>query len=150
MNTGLERKLQVLDSDKNVVWDADLVEDGDPGDPEAAKYRDYIPTWHGLSKDGDVQGQLIYANYGTQEDYQNLLSVGTDFKGKIVLVRYGAIFRGLKVRLYEKSMSAGSSYGCQVLDSLHLCIFASLRLCISGFCSFLFSPRVCAWDKLGN
>lgn len=100
MNTGLERKLQIFEEGV-LVWDGDLVEDGDPLDPEAAKYRDAIPTWHGLSKDGDVKGQLIYANYGTQEDYQNLLSIGTNFTEKIVLVRYGAIFRGLKVRFIE-------------------------------------------------
>lgn len=97
MNTALDRSLQILDESGETVWDADLVEDGDPGDPEAAKYRDYIPAWHGLSADGDVQGQLIYANYGRQEDYLELLHKGTNFTGKIVLTRYGGIFRGLKV-----------------------------------------------------
>lgn len=97
MNTPLDRSLQILDNEGSVVWDADLVEDGDPADPEAAKYKDYIPTWHGLSAEGDVQGNLIYANYGRQEDYEELLAKGTNFTGKIVLTRYGGIFRGLKV-----------------------------------------------------
>ena len=80
MNTPLDRSLQVLDKAGNALWDADLVEDGDPGDPDAAKYRDYVPTFHGYSKAGDVTGkvwnfctsaypvltslQLVYANYG--------------------------------------------------------------------------------------
>jgi len=55
-------------NDEGVVeWEADLEEDGDPRDPEAKKYRNAVPAWHGLSKEGDVTGELIYANYGNQE-----------------------------------------------------------------------------------
>ena len=97
MNTPLDRNLQILDADGSVVWNADLVEDGDPADPEAAKYKDVVPTFHGLSADGEVQGPLIYANYGTQDDYLELLAKGTNFTGKLVLTRYGGIVRGLKV-----------------------------------------------------
>lgn len=103
MNTPLDRSLQILGTDGSVVWDADLVEDGDPGDPEAAKYRDYVPTFHGLSRDGEVEGELIYANYGRKEDYDDLVAKGTNFTGKIVIARYGAIFRGLKVTLLSYS-----------------------------------------------
>jgi N-acetylated-alpha-linked acidic dipeptidase len=66
-------------------------------DPEAAKYRDAVPTFHGLSRDGDVTGQLVYANYGSREDYAKLVKDGVNLTGKIVLTRYGGIFRGLKV-----------------------------------------------------
>lgn len=76
------------------------MEDGDPRDPEAAKYRDSVPGWHGCSADGEAIGEVIYANYGRKEDYDNLLSIGTNFTGKIVLARYGANFRGLKVRCF--------------------------------------------------
>lgn len=58
MDTPLDRSVEILDEQGNAVWTADLVEDGDPGDPEAAKYRDYVPTWHGLSRDGDVSGPV--------------------------------------------------------------------------------------------
>jgi N-acetylated-alpha-linked acidic dipeptidase len=98
MNTPLNSSLQIVGEDGEVLWDADLVEDGDPGDPEAAKYKNAVPTFHGLSDDGDVEGQLIYADYGRQEDYNELEAKGVNFTGKIVLTRYGAIFRGLKVR----------------------------------------------------
>lgn len=99
MNTPLDRTLQILDDDGSSLWDADLVEDGDPLDPEAAKYKDYIPTWHGLSRNGTAEGEIIYVNYGTQEDYNELVEKGTNFTGKIALARYGAIFRGLKVSI---------------------------------------------------
>ena len=67
MNTGLHQSLDILDSDSNSIWSADLVEDGDPRDEDAHKYRDTIPTWHGMSADGDVTGQLVYVNYGRKE-----------------------------------------------------------------------------------
>ena len=98
MNTPLDRALSILGEDGKPEWEADLVEDGDPRDPEAAKYRDSVPTFHGLSADGDVEGQLVYVNYGRKEDYDELIAKGVDFTGKIVLARYGAVFRGLKVR----------------------------------------------------
>ncbi|KIY49445.1 Zn-dependent exopeptidase, partial [Fistulina hepatica ATCC 64428] len=98
MNTPLDRTLEILNGTDKAIWSADLVEDGDPLDPEAAKYRDAVPTFHGMSVGGQATGQLIYANYGTQEDYKTLLDRGVDFTGKIVLVRYGGIFRGLKIK----------------------------------------------------
>ncbi|EKM59306.1 uncharacterized protein PHACADRAFT_136862 [Phanerochaete carnosa HHB-10118-sp] len=107
MNTPLDRALQIISEDGKTVWDADLVEDGDPLDPLAAIYRDYIPTWHGLSRDGEVEGQLIYANYGRKEDYDELVAKGTNFTGKIVLTRYGANFRGLKIEGAQRLGAAG-------------------------------------------
>lgn len=67
LNTPLNHTLQLLDKDRNVLLDANLEEDGDSLDPEAAKYKDAVPAWHGLSFDGEATGQLVYANYGTQE-----------------------------------------------------------------------------------
>lgn len=74
MNTGVEQGLQILDANGTSLWTADLVEDGDPRDPDAHKYKDTTPTWHGLSSDGDVTGQLIYANYGRKEVLIHLTS----------------------------------------------------------------------------
>jgi N-acetylated-alpha-linked acidic dipeptidase len=67
LNTPLDRSLEILGENNDVVWSADLVEDGDPLDEDAHKYRDSVPAWHGLSKDGIAEGQLVYANYGTKE-----------------------------------------------------------------------------------
>lgn len=97
MNTPLDRSLDIVDEDGKSTWSADLVEDGDGHDPEAAKYRDYVPTFHGFSYNGEAEGQLVYANYGTKEDYDELVRFGVNLRGKIVIARYGAIVRGLKV-----------------------------------------------------
>jgi N-acetylated-alpha-linked acidic dipeptidase len=98
LNTPLDRSLDILDIKGKSIWSADLVEDGDPLDPEAARYKDAVPAFHGLSRGGEAEGQLVYANYGTQEDYAKLVNAGVNFTGKIVMTRYGGIFRGLKVR----------------------------------------------------
>lgn len=100
-NTAKEVGLEILGEDGKLIWTADLIEDGDPRDPEAAKYRDSVPPWHGLSADGEVIGEVIYANYGRKEDYDNLLSAGVNFTGKIILTRNGANFRGLKVNYFR-------------------------------------------------
>ncbi|KJA29916.1 hypothetical protein HYPSUDRAFT_31952 [Hypholoma sublateritium FD-334 SS-4] len=107
MNTGVEQRLEIKDQNGTSVWTADLVEDGDPRDPDAHKYKDTIPTWHGLSCDGDVTGQLIYANYGRKEDYDELVAQGTNFTGKIVITRYGDTFRGLKIKGAQDLGAAG-------------------------------------------
>ncbi len=55
-------------------------------------------AFHGYGVSGVAAGQVVYANFGRPEDFEQLGKMGIDVKGKIILVRYGAIFRGLKVR----------------------------------------------------
>ncbi|KAK0235018.1 hypothetical protein EDD85DRAFT_929054 [Armillaria nabsnona] len=98
MNTPLDRVVQALDQEGNVIWDADLTEHTDDTDPEAGEYYDFVPTFHGLSKGGDVTGKLVYANYGLKEDYDALAAKGVNLTGSIILARYGGNFRGLKVK----------------------------------------------------
>ncbi|GLB33889.1 putative vacuolar protein sorting-associated protein 70 [Lyophyllum shimeji] len=107
LNTPLDRSLQILGEDGEAVWTADLVEDGDPLDEDAHRYKDSVPTWHGLSKGGDAEGELVYANYGTKEDYDELVAAGSNLTGKIVIVRYGAVFRGLKIKGAQELGAAG-------------------------------------------
>jgi N-acetylated-alpha-linked acidic dipeptidase len=55
------------------------------------------PLFHGYSGNGDATGDLVYANYGAIEDYQYLDSMGVNLTGKVVICRYGGIYRGNKV-----------------------------------------------------
>ncbi len=50
---------------------------------------------------------VIYANYGTLADFKYLAAHGVSVKGKIVLVRYGADFRGVKVYIAQQFGAAG-------------------------------------------
>ena len=77
MNSPLNRSVDILDEDGKSVWSADLVEKADEQDPDAFKYADAVPTFHGLSLGGNVEGKLVYANYGRKEDYDALVEKGT-------------------------------------------------------------------------
>ncbi|KII94951.1 hypothetical protein PLICRDRAFT_128324, partial [Plicaturopsis crispa FD-325 SS-3] len=98
MNTPLDRSLEIIGDDGKVVWKANLEEVADDTDPDAGEYYDAVPAFHGLSVGGEVQGKLVYAHYGRQSDYDDLEAKGVNLTGKIVLTRYGGIFRGLKVK----------------------------------------------------
>jgi N-acetylated-alpha-linked acidic dipeptidase len=61
-----------------------------------------LPPYNVYGADGDVTGQLVYVNYGMPDDYKELARLGVSVKGKIVIVRYGGGWRGLKPELaYE-------------------------------------------------
>ncbi len=68
---------------------------------------DAFGAFHGYGASGAASGQVVYANYGRPEDYTALDKLGIDVKGKVVLVRYGGNFRGLKVRNAQKRGAAG-------------------------------------------
>ncbi|TCD69886.1 hypothetical protein EIP91_005963 [Steccherinum ochraceum] len=107
MNTPLDHSLEILGEDGEAAWKAELEEVAEVQDPDAHKYAEAVPTWHGLSKGGEVKGKLIYANYGRQEDYKALIDSGVSLNGTIVLTRYGGIFRGLKVKGAQELGAAG-------------------------------------------
>ena len=58
-----------------------------------------IATFNGYSASGDVTAELVYVNYGREEDFELLDRQNISVAGKIVIVRYGKIFRGNKVPL---------------------------------------------------
>eukprot|EP00624_Nannochloropsis_granulata_P007415 evm.model.NODE_7577_length_5963_cov_19.863155.2 len=64
-------------------------------------------TYLGYSPSGNVTAPLVYANYGRPEDFDVLEAAGVVVKGTIVLVRYGACFRGLKVMNAEQRGALG-------------------------------------------
>ena len=48
--------------------------------------------FNGSSPSGDVEADVVYANFGRPEDFAKLKDLGIDVRGKIVLVRYGDNF----------------------------------------------------------
>ena len=66
-----------------------------------------VMPFNGSSGSGDVTGEVVYANYGRLEDFDYLAAQHIDLHGKIVLVRYGANFRGVKVYIAEQRGAAG-------------------------------------------
>ena len=65
------------------------------------------PAFNGASPSGDITAEVVYANYGTPADFKKLADLGVSVKGKIVLVRYGANYRGIKVYDAQREGAAG-------------------------------------------
>jgi N-acetylated-alpha-linked acidic dipeptidase len=66
-----------------------------------------IATYNAYSGNGEVTAPIIYANYGLPDDYAFLRLKGVDVRGKIVLVRYGRSFRGIKVKVAAENGAVG-------------------------------------------
>jgi N-acetylated-alpha-linked acidic dipeptidase len=66
-----------------------------------------LPAFNGSSPSGDVEAEVIYANYGRPADFKKLEELKVDVRGKIVIVRYGENFRGVKSFVAEEHGAAG-------------------------------------------
>lgn len=66
-----------------------------------------LPPYNAYSGDGDVTAKAVYVNFGTAEDYERLARHGVDVAGKVVIVRYGRTFRGIKPRLAAERGAVG-------------------------------------------
>lgn len=77
--------------------------DGDPfcDDPRV------IMPYNAMSASGDAEADVVYANYGTPEDFDKLKQMNVDVRGKIVIVRYGQNFRGVKAFVAQERGAAG-------------------------------------------
>jgi N-acetylated-alpha-linked acidic dipeptidase len=76
------------------------------GDSYADDPRVVVP-FNSSSASGDVTGEVVYANYGRLEDFDELAAQHVDLKGKIVICRYGGNFRGVKVYIAQQRGAAG-------------------------------------------
>jgi N-acetylated-alpha-linked acidic dipeptidase len=86
---------------------ATLQEPPIPGDTTEKHMAGALPAWVAFGADGDVTSQLVYVNYGMPDDYKALERLGIDVKGKIVIARYGAGWRGLKPKLAQEHGAIG-------------------------------------------
>jgi len=96
--TPKERVLELVSPEKYQakLKEPKIAEDSDSGD------ENQLPTYNAYSGDGDITAPLVYVNYGIPADYEQLAKMGVDVKGKIVIARYGASWRGIKPKVaYE-------------------------------------------------
>ena len=63
--------------------------------------------WNAYSGSGDVTAEIVYANYGRNEDFEKLNALGVSIKGKIVIARYGGNFRGYKAKFAQENGAIG-------------------------------------------
>ncbi|ROT35092.1 Zn-dependent exopeptidase [Sodiomyces alkalinus F11] len=55
-------------------------------------------TFLGYAAGGSASAEYVYAGRGSIDDFQALVDLGVSVEGKIALIRYGGLFRGLKVK----------------------------------------------------
>ncbi|KAJ5944174.1 hypothetical protein N7516_004342 [Penicillium verrucosum] len=91
------RRVAIIDP-PSLAWEAKLEEDN---------AKDLI--FHGHSKSGNVTGHLVYANFGSREDFKLLADAGVLLDGSIALVRYYGTEsdRALKIKAAELAGAAG-------------------------------------------
>jgi N-acetylated-alpha-linked acidic dipeptidase len=77
--------------------------DGDPyqDDPRV------LPGFNAYSPSADIESDVVYANYGRPEDYKKLQELKVDVRGKLVVVRYGGNYRGVKSYVAQQHGAAG-------------------------------------------
>jgi N-acetylated-alpha-linked acidic dipeptidase len=66
-----------------------------------------VMPFNGSSPSADITAEVVYVNYGRPQDFAQLAKLGVSVKGKIVLVRYGANYRGVKVFIAQQHGAAG-------------------------------------------
>lgn len=77
-----------------------------------------------------LQGELVYVNYGHTEDFFQLeKEMGINVTGKIVIVRYGKIFRGNKVRNWTFK-----AHQCEVISSSMFTVSPTGEKCHASWC----------------
>ncbi|KAL3881663.1 hypothetical protein ACJMK2_028073 [Sinanodonta woodiana] len=94
-NTTNPNRVEIVMTDGVPVFTSAFVE---KALDEDGKQSDIIPPYNSWAPAGVVEGELVYVNYGQIEDFmflKNNLSI--DVTNKIVIARYGKIFRGDKV-----------------------------------------------------
>jgi N-acetylated-alpha-linked acidic dipeptidase len=79
----------------------------EPRFPWQRYYDEVVVGYNAYSPSGDVTGDVVYANYGLPDDYAALEELGVDVQGKIVMVRYGESFRGVKAKVAEEHGAKG-------------------------------------------
>ena len=83
--TPLEEHLELVAPTLHV---AQLLEPPIPGDAGSA-VPGALPAYNVFGADGDVTAEVVYVNFGSEADYQELARRGVSVAGKIALVRYG-------------------------------------------------------------
>ncbi|KAJ7563130.1 hypothetical protein O6H91_03G097800 [Diphasiastrum complanatum] len=56
--------------------------------------KEVIPAFHAYAPSGNISADVVYVNYGREEDFKKLKELGVDVNGTIVIARYGKLYRG--------------------------------------------------------
>lgn len=97
VNISLIRPIRMPLNNQEYIYDEDPFSD----DPRL------VHGWNAYSGSGSVTTEVVYANYGRKEDFEQLKQMGVNVEGKIVIARYGGNFRGYKAKFAEEAGAVG-------------------------------------------
>jgi N-acetylated-alpha-linked acidic dipeptidase len=100
-------KIRVLEMLQPTRFQAKLQEPVVPSDPTSGQTDEQLPTYNAYSIDGDVTAPVVYVNFGTREDYEQLDRLEVSVKGAIVISRYGDGWRGIKPKVAAEHGAIG-------------------------------------------
>ncbi len=101
----LARELELVEP---APYTATLEEDALAEDPATAERTELLPPYNAFSIDGEVEGELVFVNYGIPEDYELLERYGVSLEGKIAIAKYGRSWRGIKPKLAAEHGAIGT------------------------------------------
>ena len=110
LNKPIKIVIEAFDATGTQLMSGPTPEHVDPNKNGGDAYQDdprILPAFNGSSPSGDVTAEVIYANYGTLADFQKLAQLGISVKDKIVIVRYGENFRGIKTYIAQQYGAKG-------------------------------------------
>jgi len=96
-NEGLTERMEEANLAYKIKYECSMEEDVLEEDPTSG-LENRIPTFHGYSASGNVTGQYVYVNFGTFQDFDDLVKANVSLEGNVAIAKYGGIFRGLKVK----------------------------------------------------
>ncbi|XP_053241544.1 N-acetylated-alpha-linked acidic dipeptidase 2-like [Podarcis raffonei] len=115
-NQSTPNYVAITDDHGNEIFNTSLFELPPPGYENVSEV---LPPYNAFSAQGTPTADLVYVNYGRTEDFFKLeREMGINCTGKIVIARYGKIFRGNKVK---NAMLAGAKGIILYSDSADYC-----------------------------
>ena len=95
---------------------ASLTEEALDEDPSTSRTQDLLPPYNAFSRDGEVEAELVFVNYGMPADYEVLERHGISVEGKIAVAKYGRSWRGIKPKLAGEKGAIGTLIYSDPLD----------------------------------
>lgn len=97
------------------------IKDGEGAEVHTTRHRedfgtnnvtDFVDAFLAYTPAGDARpaaGEaVVYVNYGTVQDFEELANLGIDVTGRIAMMRYGAIYRGNKIKNAQDAGAIGA------------------------------------------
>lgn len=95
MDKPLSNVIEAFDANNHKIF-------GSPPSSDSKADPRVVPAFSAGSPSGDVTAPVVYANYGRLSDFQQLDKLGISVRDRIVLVRNGGNYRGVKVYIAQQ------------------------------------------------